>query len=371
MTEEYHPSPYYGGEQFVTYSNSIISLSSAWLWIDEYNKTPNQTLFNQCSSSPVAFDNYHQLHGFSANGTTENADAYTFSTGEDPISINLSAPQVQVDAGLETQTQFFVTCSGGTMPYTYLIFLDNTLIGTYSLNSSTYNASVDFGLLEIGSHVCYVNVIDLNGYQASSESVNFTVNPDPAVSVSLTASISSFNLVSFFTDFVSGNAIQANVSVWGGTSPYTYVWYRNGAQVGQTNVSNYEYKFATVGTYQLQVNVTDGGGFTVESQIMTVQCSIDVIHIGLVAAIAIFAVTLSVFFLRRRSKHANVTLHPEASASEIFTYWPALARDARQDHYCRPDAGMGHTVFHGATRILVFVNSPREYETCKDYQPRK
>lgn len=173
MTEECHPSAYYGGEQFVTYSNSLISLSSARLWIDEYNKTTNQTFFNACSPL-IVFDNYHQLHEFSANGTTEYADAYVFSTGADPISLNLNA-QVYVNAKLETETQFSATSSWGTPPYKYFIFLDNTLIGTYSSNSSTYDANVDFGLQKIGSHVYYVNVVDSNGYRASSESVNFTV----------------------------------------------------------------------------------------------------------------------------------------------------------------------------------------------------
>jgi hypothetical protein len=322
MTEEYHPSPYYGGEQFVTYSNNIISLSSAWLWTDEYYKTSNQTqtLFYQCTSSPIAFDNYHQLHEFSANGTTEYADAYTFSTGEDPVSINLSTSQVHGDASLEIETQFFVTSSGGTSPYTYLVFLNNTLIGTYSLNSSTYNTSVDFGLQEIGSHVYYVDVVDLNGYHASSASENFTVSPDPIVSVSMPSSDSSNNLISFFTNFVSNGAIQVNASVWGGTSPYAYLWYLNGTQVGRTSVSSYEYVFAAIGTYQLSVNVTDAAGLTVESQLMTVQCSYDVIHIielgVVIAIIAIIAATLSVFFWRRRSTHAKLTLHPRAHGTD-------------------------------------------------------
>lgn len=318
MTEEYHPSPYYGGEQFVTYSNNVVSLSSAWLWIGEYYTTQNQTLvqnqtlkenqnlFWQSTSLPVNFDNYHQLHEFSANGTTEYADAYTFRTGKDPFSINLTAQQVDNDAGMETRAQIFVTSSGGTAPYTYLIFLDNTLIGTYSMNSSTYNANVDFGQQEIGSHVYYVNVVDSKGYQASSESMNFTVKPDPVVSVSLAPSASSNNIVSLFTNFFTPNSIiQANASVSGGISPYVYEWYLNGVPVEQTIVSSHEYRFTTMGTYQLQVNITDADGFSTESQIFTVQYSYNAINIGLVFEIAII-IGLLVFFFRRRARRLKL-----------------------------------------------------------------
>jgi hypothetical protein len=300
MTEWYHPNPYFGTEQFVTYSNSLISLSSAWLWIDEYYKTPNQTVFNSCSNSPIGFGNSYQLHEFSSNGTTEYADAYVFSTGTDPVSLNLSAPQAYVDVGLEAETKFSATSSGGTSPYTYFIFLDNTLIGTYSSNSSTYGTNVDFGLQETGPHVYYVNVVDSNGYEASSESGNFSVNPDPVVSASF---------VFLSSLFVSNYAVQANASVWGGTSPYAYAWYLNGVQVGQTNVTNYKYRFAAMGTYQLQLNVTDAAGFTVESQKMTVRYSYNFANIELVIKIivitAIIAVGLIVF-LRSRSTHAKV-----------------------------------------------------------------
>jgi predicted transglutaminase-like protease len=293
MTEEYHPSVYYGGEQFVTYSNSLISLSSASLWIDEFY-APNRNVFNCTSSRFVVFNNYHQLDKFSAIGATEYADAYVFSTGKDPVSINLTAPPVRTDAGLETRTQFSAVSSGGVAPYTYFIFLDNTLIGTYSSNSSTYNANVDFGLQNIGSHVYYVNLIDSNGYRASSNSANFTVNPEPQASISSVASVSLNSPASLFTNFfISNSVVQANANVWGGTPPYTYTWYLNGFQVGQTNVSSYEYRFAAKGTYQLQVNVTDVTEFTVESQIMTIRYGYDVVHIVLVAAvIAIIAVAL-------------------------------------------------------------------------------
>jgi hypothetical protein len=174
------------------------------------------------------------------------------------------------------------------------------------LNASTYDANVDFGLQEIGAHVYYVDVVDSNGYQAGSEPVNFTVNPDPVVSVSLATSVSSNNLLSLFNNFFTSNsAVQANASVWGGTSPYAYVWYLNGVQVGKTSVSSNEYRFTSMGTYQVQVNVTDAAGFTVESQIMTVQYSYNVIYIGIVIVFAIIAVTLSIFYLRSRSTHAK------------------------------------------------------------------
>lgn len=302
MTEEYYTSPYYGNEQFVTYSNSNVSVSSAWMWIDEI--ASNKNLFYQCSSSPVVFDNSHQLHEFSTNGATEYADAYDFYTGENPLSININAQEIQGDAGVKTVAKFSVTPEGGTAPYTYNVFLDNNLIATLGSNSSNYNVSVNFGLQKIGSHFFYVDVADLNGYQMSSESVNFTINPNPEVTIFLSTNVTSNGIISSFANFfISNSAAQANASAFGGASPYTYVWYLNGVQVEQTRTSSYVYRFSAVGQNHLQVNVTDAAGFTAGSQIMTVQSSYILFHIVVVAIIvtAIIAVILSIFFLRAKA----------------------------------------------------------------------
>jgi len=91
MTEWYHVNPYYGSEAEVTYSNSTTRLSSATLWVDEFNVNSTRSLFG--SSRNYSFSNPDQLRLFSLDGATEYANAYTFVTGslgKTPITLSYS-----------------------------------------------------------------------------------------------------------------------------------------------------------------------------------------------------------------------------------------------------------------------------------------
>ena len=79
MTEWYHVNAYYGSEAEVTYSNSTTALSSATLWVDEFNANSSTSLFG--SSQTYAFYKPDQLRSFSSDGATEYASAHTFITG--------------------------------------------------------------------------------------------------------------------------------------------------------------------------------------------------------------------------------------------------------------------------------------------------
>jgi hypothetical protein len=81
MTEWYHGAPYYSNPQEVLYSSNL-SLSSAWLWMDEFNANSNQLLFASNATALTTFSsNPEQLQGFSYTGITEFADASEFITG--------------------------------------------------------------------------------------------------------------------------------------------------------------------------------------------------------------------------------------------------------------------------------------------------
>ena len=91
MTEQYHVSPYYGTEARVIYSNHGVALSSAIMWIDEYNVNTSQVLFGQSSSQVYYNSNPSQFQSFSSNGAFEASNAYEFATGsESLIGITLS-----------------------------------------------------------------------------------------------------------------------------------------------------------------------------------------------------------------------------------------------------------------------------------------
>ena len=78
MTEWWHVNPYTGGETQVTYSNYTSGLSSAWMWIDEWNPTTSHVLFS--SSELVSYLN-PTLKGFHLDGATEYSNANEFITG--------------------------------------------------------------------------------------------------------------------------------------------------------------------------------------------------------------------------------------------------------------------------------------------------
>lgn len=84
MTEWWHVNPYTEDETQVTYSDYTFGLSSAWMWMDEYNPS-NLSWSGEWSYSttvPVTYSsNPTQLQSFSSHGATEYSSAYLFITG--------------------------------------------------------------------------------------------------------------------------------------------------------------------------------------------------------------------------------------------------------------------------------------------------
>jgi len=135
MTEWYHVSEYFGNEAAVHYSNSTFALSSAWMWIDEFNSNNRATLFS--TSNPVTYSNPTQLQYFSSNGATEASDAYDFITGTMnlvPITLSYSVIGGGVGYGPPTLTYFF----GGAR---YVTALTTSPTTYYVDPNSTWNAA--------------------------------------------------------------------------------------------------------------------------------------------------------------------------------------------------------------------------------------
>jgi len=82
MTEWYHVGAYYENEEQVVYSNEFVALTSAWMWIDEFQgQSTAPTLFDNQTQSPVALSSDGQVSPFSADGATMYISAYKFVTG--------------------------------------------------------------------------------------------------------------------------------------------------------------------------------------------------------------------------------------------------------------------------------------------------
>jgi hypothetical protein len=82
MTEWYHTTLYAGNEGKVIYSNQAVALSSAWLWVDEFDtQRPDSPIFTNQTQSPVTFSNELQIYPFSSDGITVYGSAHQFITG--------------------------------------------------------------------------------------------------------------------------------------------------------------------------------------------------------------------------------------------------------------------------------------------------
>jgi hypothetical protein len=85
MTEQYHYYPYHGAGLPVTYISSGARLSSAWMWMDEWNTNTGQPVFDANTTAPVLL-NASVGHYFSSNGTAEIASANGLVTGLTPVT---------------------------------------------------------------------------------------------------------------------------------------------------------------------------------------------------------------------------------------------------------------------------------------------
>lgn len=128
MTEWYHGNPYYGQEQKVAYSNSQVGLSSALMWIDEYDAQTNQVVFAS-TSSVISYSGASTLQSFASHNTTEYSNAHEFITGSLNIALTLNYSAYEGGSGYSAPVLTYVsagvqrTATVNTYSTTY--FLDN------------------------------------------------------------------------------------------------------------------------------------------------------------------------------------------------------------------------------------------------------
>ncbi len=90
MTEWYHSAAYHANEGKVAYTNTAVALSSAWMWIDEFDtSTTAPSLFDNQTQGPVTFSG-DQVYPFAAGGATMYISAHRFVTGASTSSSTLN-----------------------------------------------------------------------------------------------------------------------------------------------------------------------------------------------------------------------------------------------------------------------------------------
>lgn len=139
MTEWYHGVPYYDNEAEVIYSDYSYALTSAWMWMDEFNAQNFQGVFSANTSAPVSYGDPNKLQEFTFNGTTEYSDAYELVTGSLTNATQPTSSTVPLT--------FSYQVSGGGTGYSppILNYVLNGTLEEVPLSNSPTVYSVDIG----------------------------------------------------------------------------------------------------------------------------------------------------------------------------------------------------------------------------------
>ena len=167
------------------------------------------------------------------------------------LTVSISPTAVTIDVG---QSQLFTsTVSGGTPPYTYQWYLNDTAVPSATSSDWTFTPT------SIGFYLIYVNVTDHVNVTAKSNIASVTVNPE--LSVCINPISAAMNL---------GDSKTFTSSVSGGTPPYTYQWYLNNSPVPGANTSTWAFTPTAMGSYTIYLNVNDSVDVTAKSNIASV-----------------------------------------------------------------------------------------------------
>jgi hypothetical protein len=135
MTEWYHLSSYSANEGKVTYTDKAVGLSSAWLWVDEFDITnPSMPLFSNATQAPVSFIGGQQVYSFASDGITMYATAHSLITG----LLNVSASMVS----LSPAPQSTKTASSSSSSPSLTVEANYTLTGLRQSSQMTAGKSL-------------------------------------------------------------------------------------------------------------------------------------------------------------------------------------------------------------------------------------
>jgi hypothetical protein len=143
---------------------------------------------------------------------------------------------------------FTSTASGGTPPYGYQWYMNDSAVSGANSNSWT------FALQPIGNYSVYLNVTDSFGSTAKSNEASVTVVPQ------LTASISPMS-----ASVLVGQPVAFTSTVSGGYAPYSYQWYLNENPVSGATSNTWAFTPTTSGIHYIYLKVTDANGNTTQS----------------------------------------------------------------------------------------------------------
>ena len=127
MTEQYHVAPYNGSETKVTFSSDG-NVSSAWMWVDEFNANTSSLIFQKSTAGPISYlGSLSKFQYFFSEGATLLSNAFEFVTGTSG-SVLLTVSYSPVGGTPPVPPKFVYSSNGsiisvqlGGHPTTYLV----------------------------------------------------------------------------------------------------------------------------------------------------------------------------------------------------------------------------------------------------------
>ena len=209
------------------------------------------------NSTTYAFEE-NTPNTYALNASISDQTGYIANTNTmqiDVINNIVFSASSQINPSDVGQTiQYSTTASGGSGSYTYAYSLyDGTSVSDSVLASGT-SPDFSYTFQTSGSFLLDYSLSDSNGVKAYS-SLTQVVNPDPSVSIASRQNP---------TDV--GKSITLTASPSGGSGSYSYQWYANSNAISGATSSTYSPgAYSSSGTYSYYVSLTDGAGYTVNS----------------------------------------------------------------------------------------------------------
>ena len=168
------------------------------------------------------------------------------------LSVEITSPTENITIGQGESINFQAEVYNGTAPYTYSWNFDG------GATNSTLKDPGDVLFNSAGTYNIRLTVTDSKNTTVSSSQL--VVSVLPALSVSI---VSPANNITIH----SGESVNFQAQVSGGTAPYTYSWDFDGAAKSSTLKDPGSITFNKIGIYNITFSVTDTDGTTKNSSI--------------------------------------------------------------------------------------------------------